>query len=129
MKVLKVTTDNVVSTVELVEPHWKSMGDEVGGHFERVNPRLLEKPYCFLCNESGLLQELPINLVGSVMYGFLEHGQPIVGDIIFMREDFGPDGPDLFGLSDDDISYLLGSIAAIAERVVMPVPHERGIKQ
>jgi len=127
MKVLKVTTDNVVSTVELKEPHWKSMGEEVGGHFERVNPRHLNKPYCFLCDDSGLLKDLPVNLVGSVMYGAQEHGQPIVGDIIFMREDIGPEGPDLFGLSDDDISYLLGTIAAIAERYVLATPHERGV--
>lgn len=57
-------------------------------------------------NEEGLLRNLPLNVFGSILYGFHIHGNPIVGDIVFMKEDYTIDGLDFVELTDSDIQEI-----------------------
>ena len=114
MKAIKITTDNKITEINVEEPPHRSLGVEVGGFIEIVRPRRLKSPYVMIVDEEGLLKECHENLVGSVLYGASEHGYPIFGDIVIMREDFGPEGPDLFGLDTLDTLY----ISDLAEKIL-----------
>ena len=92
------------------EPLYQTVGEVVGGYIEHVNPRLLEAPFCMIVNEEGLLLKLPVNTVGSFLYETLRHGWPIVGTIVIMKDGFTDEGPDIIGLSDDDIKYMCGKL-------------------
>ena len=107
MKGIVVTTNNKATVREFTSPLFESVGDAVGGFIEVVHPRGLPQPYCMVVNEEGLLRGLPHNAHGSLLYGTPEHGHPIVGDIVFMKEGWTADGPDIVGLCDDDVESII----------------------
>ena len=110
MKGIVFTHDEKMYVKEFDQPLYKSVGEVVGGYIEVVHPRGLREPLCFICNEEGLLEGLPMNLIGSLWYGTQHHGHPIVGNIVVMKEGWTDDGPDIVGLEEQDI-LLVKSIA------------------
>ena len=70
MKGIVITTKNEVRVQEFSEPAHLSIGDAVGGWAEIVCPVRLERPYCMIVNEEGVLLNLPINSFGSFLYDF-----------------------------------------------------------
>lgn len=72
--------------------------EEVGGFFEIVRPKGLQQPYVMICNEAGILMRLPFNLIGSSLYGTPEHGAPILGNVVIMKEE----DEYLTGLDDEE---------------------------
>lgn len=70
-------------------------------------PVCLERPYCMIVNEEGVLLNLPMNMFGSFLYGTNYHGNPILGDIVLLKEGINSDGElDILGLDEQDIKYL-----------------------
>lgn len=108
-----VTTGNEAYVAEFLYPLHKSCRDTLGGWIETVHPRGLERPYMMLVNEEGLILGLPVNPVGSLLYGTLEHGYPIVGNIIFLKDGYRDGEPDIVGLDDGDVENLLGQLLAL----------------
>lgn len=107
MKGIVITTTNHISVQDFGRPLYQTVGAVVGGYIEHVHPKHLPEPYCMIVDEEGLLKEQPVlNLVGSVLYGTPEHGQPIVGDVVIMKDGFDNGEPDIVGLSDEDVSRL-----------------------
>lgn len=118
---LVVTTDATMYVKEFRYPLHESVSEVVGGWYEKVSPRGLGQPFCFLCNEEGLLKNLPINCIGSVWYGTLDHGQPIVGDIVVMKLGYRNGERDIVGLEDSEISEIMARITAISSGQVKEV--------
>lgn len=109
MKGVVVTTQNEMYIKDFAQPLYETIGKEVGGWIEVVHPVGLKRApsnLCFVCNEEGLLHNLPLNLFGSVLYGFHIHGNPIVGNIVFMREGMVDGEPDFVDLTDADIEWI-----------------------
>ncbi len=106
MKGVVITTDNQVSVKEFSRPLYKAVKEILGGYMEHVRPRGLKAPYCFLCNEEGLIYGLPENAYGSFLYGKQYHGSPIVGNIIVMKDGWTEEGPDIVGLSDEEATRI-----------------------
>ena len=75
---------------------------------EIVHPNRLPHPYCMIVDEEGLLKDLPLNPMASVLYETDIHGQPIVGTAIIMKEAMTEDGPDIVSLDAEDLERLLG---------------------
>lgn len=115
MKGIVVTTDNVIEVRDFSRPLYESCADILGGFIERVSPRGLSNPYCMLVNDEGLILDLPINYIGSILYGTAQHGCPICGNMIIMKTGWTPDGPDIVGLEDSDIDALLPQLNHIAK--------------
>lgn len=113
MKGLVITHDLQMFTRDFGEPLYKTVGEAVDGWIEVVHPRGLEYPLCFICNEEGLIRELPLNALGSYWYGTLQHGCPIAGNIVVMKEDYLCSEPDITGLTDEEIRKVKEMAAAI----------------
>lgn len=114
MKALRITTNGVIDIISLTKPLYKSAGEIVGGLIEHVRPRYLDPGYCMLCNETGLIDNLPINPIASFLYGYIDHKQPIAGDVIILREEEN----DWCGLNFNEIfttSYKLLTIKYMLE--------------
>jgi len=75
----------------------------VGGWVEIVHPLSLDEPYCMIVNEDGLLRGLEVNPIASLLYGTLEHGYPIVGDVAIMKDGYRCGEPDIVGLNKNEI--------------------------
>lgn len=91
VRVVKVTTDNVIQIVEL--PSWshKSQKDAINAEcVEKVRTQIMVDLFkdstCLLVDESGACKGLPINRLASELYGVHFHGTPIHGDVIFAEQ-------------------------------------------
>lgn len=112
MKGIVITTKNEMRVQEFSEPAHRSIGDAVGGWIEVVHPKRLEYPYCMLVNEEGVILKLPINSFGSFLYGTDYHGDPMLGDIVLLKEGINSDGErDILGLDEQDIKYLCDMVS------------------
>lgn len=119
MKGIVVTTKNEMRVQEFSEPAHKSIGEAVGGWIEIVRPARLERPYCMIVNDEGVLLNLPMNMFGSFLYGMGYHGNPILGDIVLLKEGINSDGePDILGLDEQDIKYLCDMVSTKMGREV-----------
>lgn len=109
MKAIVIKTSGSIYPVTLTKPLYRSAGAIVNDNIEVVRPINLKRPYVMICAESGLLKEMPLNLIASYLYGMQHHGNPIVGDVIIMRED----GINLLGLEDLELLRVQAQMSAL----------------
>ena len=122
MKGIVVTTSNTMYIKDFGEPLYKSLGKEVGGYIEVVHPRRLEAaPFVMIVNEEGRLEGLPLNTLGSFLYGAPIHGEPIVGNIIILQEGFVNGEWDIIGLDDDLARNMIDEISDITDGKITEV--------
>lgn len=110
MKTVKVTTDNMVSVIDVDFDDFRDIQRAIGGHFEMVHTQLMtdyfhDPSVIMLVDEEGLIKELPLNPVGSALYRGI-----IAGDLIFAQvkgEDIvAPD--DVAGLKERLLHTFIG---------------------
>ena len=106
MKAIKVTTDNVVSIIDVNFNDFRSIQNAIGGYFETVKTQKMwdyfKRPMMFLADEEGHLKKLPLNQLGSYFYDTERHGWPIAGDIILAV----PFGEYIIGIDDVEVLKL-----------------------
>ena len=95
VRVVKVTTDNVIQIVELPNWSYKSQKDAINAEcVEKVRTQIMVDLFkdstCLLVDESGACKGLPINRLASELYGVHFHGTPIHGDVLFAKQ-VGPE--------------------------------------
>jgi hypothetical protein len=78
--------------IKEIDGSLKSMQKIVGGYIEVV--KVPHSKILLVCNEEGLLLNLPVNRV---------FGHNFVGTVFFCRED----GEEFISLTDEDINYLM----------------------
>lgn len=114
MNAILITTKDEISIVNLdnSKPLYKAIGEVIGCDWiEVVHPIGLVYPYCIVCDEEGRLKDHQyINYAGSLLYDTPVHGQPIVGDIVIMKEIMTDEGPDIGGLDDGELLGMLKSL-------------------
>lgn len=115
MKGIVVTTDLEIRIEEFSDPLYKTVGSAVGGYIEHVKPARLRHPYCMIVNEEGRLLDLPLNYVGSFFYGTDQHGEPIVGNIVIMKDGYRGGEPDIVGLNDVEAEQIKDVIIDLIE--------------
>lgn len=121
-KVIVITTDNTISIkeLEIIDGMMlDGLQQIVGGYIETVRPMYLEDPLMFVCNEEGLIHNLPINVTGSLLYGTQQHGQPIVGNIAIVQQGWRDDEPDIVGIPD-------GIIEQVYDQFIKKYPNLKG---
>ena len=115
MKGIVVTTDLEIRIEEFSDPLYKTVGSAVGVYIEHVKPARLRHPYCMIVNEEGRLLDLPLNYVGSYFYGTDQHGEPIVGNIVIMKDGYRGGEPDIVGLNDIEAEQIKDVIIDLIE--------------
>ena len=92
------------------DPLFLRLSEAVSGHIEIGRPAGLPDPFIMIVNEEGLLLGLALNSIASILYGVMQHGQPIVGNVVIMKEGIVDGEPDIVGLDPEDIkavSYII----------------------
>ena len=115
MKGVVVTTNHEVRVEDFSHPLYKTVGSAVGGYIEHVHPMRLARPLCMIVNEEGRLLDLPLNYVGSYFYGTDQHGEPIVGNIVIMKDGYRGGEPDIVGLNDVEAEQIKDVIIDLIE--------------
>lgn len=121
MKAVTVTHDLKIGFTEPEEPLYKSAGEFVGGYIEIVRPRGLQRPYIMIVNEEFLLLGLPRNEIGCYLYQTYDHGHPICGNFIIMKEQ----GQDIVGLTDTETLQIMGAMAKVKDLLRKEAEHGR----
>ena len=127
MKLIKISTDLVLSVHEFPngthEEQNQFLRELIGNDcrtYEHVMPdRLYTEWHMFgrpskipgqcvsmLIDEEGRLKENVPNLIGSYLYRTEQHGYPIMGNILFVGEEWGGDGIDFCGIEDSVFELL-----------------------
>ena len=113
MKGIVITTDNDMYVANFRD--FPQIAEKMGWDItEHVKPWGLGPAYCMLIDEEGRLKKegkpkTPINNFGSLMYGMLTHGTPIVGDIVIMKDRRA----DIVGLDDEEIDVMTKMISHV----------------
>lgn len=108
MKGLVFDTENQMQFKDFGEPLLDNLQKEVGGCIEVVHPKYLPEGLCMVIDDEGLLKGYAINSIASVLYGTPEHGQPIVGTAVILREGFVAGELDFMSLDDgDEVGLML----------------------
>lgn len=115
MKGVVVTTNHEVRVEDFSDPLYKTVGSAVGGYIEHVHPMRLARPLCMIVNEEGRLLDLPLNHIGSFFYGTDQHGEPIVGNIVIMKDGYRGGEPDIVGLNDVEAEQIKDVIIDLIE--------------
>lgn len=127
MKLIKISTDLEMTVHEFpggtYEQQNEFLRELIGNHchiYEHVMPKRLyselhmgDRPtkvpgqcVSMLIDEEGLLKENEPNLIGSYLYETDRHGHPIVGNVLFVGEQWGSDGIDFCGIEDSVFRLL-----------------------
>lgn len=117
MKGVVVTTDFDVRVEDFADPLYKTVGVAVDGYIEHVHPMRLKEPFCMIVNEEGRLRGLSRNLVGSFLYGTDLHGEPIVGNIVIMKDGYRNGEPDIVGLTDEELERVQSSMSILVSKM------------
>ena len=108
MKGLAINTENQMQFKDFGEPLLDSLQKELGGYIEMVHPKYLPEGLCMVVDDEGRLKGSAINNIASVLYGTPEHGQPIVGNAVILREGFVAGELDFMSLDDgDEVGLML----------------------
>lgn len=132
MKIIRVSTELELSVHDFptgtCSEQNKCLRELIGedcGHYEHVLPKRLYTELnmtnhptkipgqcvCMLVDEEGLVKEESVtNLVGSYLYESDKHGMPIVGNILFVGEEWAGYGIDFCGIEDETFKILLNEL-------------------
>lgn len=88
MKTIKVTTDDVISIIDVNFDDYKDIQKAIGcDYFETVKTRIMfnyfDGPMLMCVDDSGLINGSRENKLGSLFYGTGYHRTPICGNIVF----------------------------------------------
>ena len=124
-------TNGTIEDMGLTEDHEFSWyAEQIGAEFvELVHARGLEVPYVFLCDEEGKLKDHPvINFLGSWLYETHKHGEPVVGDILILKEVMKHGERDLDGMeageADMLAEWLLNKFREAYDAVMEKIGHQ-----
>ena len=124
-------TNGTIEDMGLTEDHefgWYA--EQIGAEFvEPVHARGLKTPYVFLCDEEGKLKDRPvINFLGSWLYETHKHGEPVVGDILILKEVMKHGERDLDGMeageADMMAEWLLNKFREAYDAVMEKIGHQ-----
>lgn len=118
---LKLHTNGLLEVMELPEgePNFIRLQKAINCDWiDIVHAINLPESYCLVVDDEFLLKEgVKLNVIGSYLYGMLEHGQPICGDCLIMKDNYTPNGTETVGLEREDFVALSELLFNSAEGV------------
>lgn len=102
-KTVRVTVDNKIKVLEIpwsLDAKGKAIGADCTETVKtQIMYNLFRDRIVMIVDESGAVKGREINQVASFLYGILNHGVPICGDVLFARQD----GPEILPLADAEL--------------------------
>lgn len=73
------------------------------------DPKLAD--ICMVVDDEALCKGEPvINVIASLLYGYLEHGQPIAGNVLICKDVYTEEGTETGGLTEEEVSAVMVGI-------------------
>ena len=110
--VLTLLIGSSCGTIEHVRPRY--LYTDWGGVIKAVDPYETEGMVSMLIDEEGMYHDLPVNNVASLLYGFFDHGHPIVGNVLFVGEVLVGGDLNFCGIDDEQVEVLTDFLKTIS---------------
>lgn len=66
---------------------------------------------CLVVDDEGLFKEnATVNILASLLYGVLEHHQPLVGNVLVCKDVYTPEGIETGGLTDREVILIQNAL-------------------
>ena len=107
--VLKIYPTGMISRIELPNAEYQFQRMQLGVSKDCTNIDIKDtlnglglEDYCLVFDDEFLLKrEAILNPIASYLYGYQEHGQPLCGNVLIMKNYLTPSGDlDTIGLSE-----------------------------
>lgn len=98
------------------------------GITNKMKPKEQGKVVGMLVDEEGLINQLPLNIVASWLYGSMEHGQPIVGSVVFVGERMTEDGVEFCSIEEMTFRFLYKKLEAECNKAKRIVAELEAVK-
>lgn len=72
--------------------------------------------YDLVVDDEGLILGKPINPLASFLYGYLEHGQPLCGDVLVCKRVETPEGYITGGLGMSELVGVANAVSSLIRR-------------
>ena len=108
---LKIKTDHTIEIIYVPEERdagW--FASKIGCNYIQVVCPKYYDDYLIVLDEDGKLKPNHLNIIASAMYATFEHGDPIVGDCLLVKEGIHNGEYDLVGLSLAEANKVKASI-------------------
>ena len=109
MKLIKISTDMELSIHDFPDGNHSKQNRELReliGNGCNLYEHVPGQCVSMLIDEEGRLKENVPNLIGSYLYKTDEHGNPIMGNILFVGEEWTGDGIDFCGIEEETFKLL-----------------------
>jgi len=116
---LVITTNDKMYKKDFTAPLFRSIEKVIGG-FEKVTPRGLPRPFCFMVDDNGIRKGLPVNPVGTAWYDALPN--KIQGDIVVMKLGWTANGPDIIGLTEEECETVINMVYEMTDETCVLIP-------
>lgn len=127
-KVLLIEAKTVGGVAPIKVLDFDTKGDNLGFFYEKIECDCIDIVHAYGVKDSALLKglclvvddealckdEVVINPIGSLLYGYLEHGQPIAGNVLVCKDVYTDDGIETGGLTDEEILAVQLAINKLA---------------
>lgn len=115
----KISEVEVEEKIEL-ETYYKNLDCDC---IDIVEPYGLDEEgrekYCLIVDDEALFKENPqINFFGSLLYGVLDHKQPLAGKVLVGKNKYTEDGLCTVGLEEEDVRYILDSLENLRKELI-----------
>ena len=117
MFTVRLNTDSSVEMLPIENTNWDYLNKLIGCDWiEIVRPK--KSQYVLVVDEEGLLQSKMLNPHASIMYGFMQHHNPIAGPALMLKEQVGDEGPELVGLDEKEATELIRALETVKPSVM-----------
>lgn len=109
-KAILMHTDGTNEVIDVPNPiHYTWYAKVIGCEwFEIIHGRNMPDSYVMIGDEEAKLKDCPlVNFQASWFYDTQDHGEPVCGDCLLMKEIEGDDGGELIGFNDDEVEEIL----------------------
>lgn len=141
-KIIKVSTDLEVTVHDFPQGNMREQNRALYELIEHVMPvrlyselghsnhvkRSNSKCVSMLIDEEGLLKDNEANLIGSYLYGVDQHGQRIVGNVLFVTDVYEGDGISFTGIEPETFEKLHEQLKNMAVAMKATVQSMKGAK-
>ena len=115
----KISEVEVEEKIEL-ETYYKNLNCDC---IDIVEPYGLDEEgrekYCLIVDDEALVKENPqINFFGSLLYGVLDHKQPLAGKVLVGKNKYTEYGLCTVGLEEEDVRYILDSLENLRKELI-----------
>ena len=123
---LEVKEENGMIAQSIKAIDFEKEADGLGFYYKNLNCECIDIVHAYglkakelemislVVDDEALLKGEPVmNLIGSLLYGSMDHGQPLCGSVMICKDKYTDEGIETVGLTEDEVTMVYANIEAL----------------